>query len=116
MPRRIPIGVLGIFFVTAALFPATSSHAAVSQSIFGKKKNGQAVKEVPAQLPKPDGKPAEMTKPVKIFILLGQSNMLGFGIVEPESKEGTLSHLTRKQGKYPHLVDDAGNWTERKEV
>ena len=34
-----------------------------------------------AELPDPDGKPAEMSKPVQVFILLGQSNMLGFGRV-----------------------------------
>ena len=26
------------------------------------------------QLPRPDNKPADMTRPVKVFILLGQSN------------------------------------------
>ena len=36
-------------------------------------------KEVPKQLPDPDGKPADMAKPVQVYILLGQSNMLGFG-------------------------------------
>ncbi len=72
--------------------------------------------ELPKELPDPDGKPADMTKPVKVFILMGQSNMLGFGRVGPEDKNGTLTYLTKKQGKYPHLLDDAGNWTERKDV
>ena len=35
-----------------------------------------------AQLPDPDGKPADMSKPVQVYILLGQSNMLGFGKVK----------------------------------
>ena len=30
-------------------------------------------------IPKPDGKPADMTKPVQVFILMGQSNMVGMG-------------------------------------
>ena len=30
------------------------------------------------QLPDPDGKPADMSRPVQVYILLGQSNMLGF--------------------------------------
>ena len=30
-------------------------------------------------LPDPDGRPADMSKPVQVYILLGQSNMLGFG-------------------------------------
>jgi hypothetical protein len=30
-------------------------------------------------IPKHDGKPADMQKPVKIFVLMGQSNMVGLG-------------------------------------
>lgn len=37
--------------------------------------------DVPAMLPKPDGKPGDATKPVKVYILAGQSNMIGFGAV-----------------------------------
>lgn len=68
------------------------------------------------QLPDPDAKPAAIDKPVKVFILMGQSNMLGFGKVGPEEKNGTLEYLTRKKGKYAHLVDEKGNWTQRKDV
>ncbi|MHC4544057.1 MAG: sialate O-acetylesterase, partial [Planctomycetota bacterium] len=68
------------------------------------------------QLPDPDGKPADMSKPVQVYILLGQSNMLGFGRIDPEDKNGTLSHAVKTKKKYPYLVDDAGNWTERKDV
>lgn len=71
---------------------------------------------LPKQLPDPDSKPAAHTRPVKVFILLGQSNMLGFGRVQPEDKPGTLTHLVKKHNKYPHLVDDKGNWTTRKDV
>ena len=72
--------------------------------------------EVPDPLPDPDGKPADMSKPVKVFILMGQSNMLGFGAVGPEDREGSLLHLLKKESKYPHLVDEVGNWTVRKDV
>ena len=75
-----------------------------------------AAKDIPAQLPDPDGKPADMSKPAKVFILLGQSNMLGFGRIDPEDQKGTLSHLVKQEKKYPYLIDDAGNWTERKDV
>jgi hypothetical protein len=51
-----------------------------------------------SQLPAPDTKPAAMDKPVKVFILPGQSNMLGFGRIGPEDKKGTLENLTRKEG------------------
>ncbi len=67
-------------------------------------------------LPDPDGKPAAMDKPVQVFILLGQSNMLGFGRITPEDKEGTLTYAVKTKNKYPHLVDDQGDWTERKDV
>ena len=35
--------------------------------------------DVPAQLSDPDGKPGDATKPVKVYILAGQSNMVGMG-------------------------------------
>lgn len=34
---------------------------------------------IPAQLPAPDGKPGNAAKPVKVYILAGQSNMVGMG-------------------------------------
>ena len=72
--------------------------------------------EVSDQLPDPDGKPADMTKPLKVFILMGQSNMLGFGKISGADKPGTLEHATKSENLYPFLVDDEGNWTERKDV
>lgn len=69
-----------------------------------------------ADLPDPDGKPADISKPVKVFILMGQSNMVGAGKVRDASKPGTLEHAVKAKGLYPFLVDDAGNWTERKDV
>ncbi|MHC5027652.1 MAG: sialate O-acetylesterase [Planctomycetota bacterium] len=66
-----------------------------------------------AQLADPDGTQAEMSKPVQVYILLGQSNMLGFGKIKGE--EGSLEHAVRN-GLYPYLVDDAGEWTERTDV
>jgi hypothetical protein len=55
-------------------------------------------------------------KPVKVYILLGQSNMLGFGTVEPESKKGTLQYAVKTEKKYPNLIDQDGNWVVRKDV
>lgn len=68
------------------------------------------------QLPDPDGKGAKMSKKVKVFVLMGQSNMLGFGKVGPESKAGSLEHAVRVEKLYPFLVDEQGAWTERKDV
>ncbi len=66
------------------------------------------------ELPDPDGKPADMSKPVQVYILLGQSNMLGAGKVKGE--EGSLRFAVETKGLYPYLVDDAGAWTTRKDV
>ena len=74
-----------------------------------------AVPGTAIELPDPDGKPADMSKPVQVYILLGQSNMLGFGKVA-EDKDGRLEHAVKTKKLYPYLVDDAGNWTERKDV
>jgi len=66
------------------------------------------VKDLPDALPDPDGKEADMSKPVQVFILMGQSNMLGFG------NTGQLKGVAAE--KYPYLVDDAGEWNVRKDV
>jgi hypothetical protein len=67
-------------------------------------------------LPSPDGKPADMSKPVKVFIVMGQSNTLEMGAVGGPDKEGTLEHAVKKGNLYPFLVDEEGNWTTRKDV
>jgi Carbohydrate esterase, sialic acid-specific acetylesterase len=64
--------------------------------------------DLPTVLPDPDGKEADMSKPVQVFIMMGQSNMLGFG--NPGPVKGVAAE------KYPYLVDDAGNWNVRKDV
>ena len=74
-----------------------------------------AVAHEPAKsLPRHDGKPADMTKPVQVFILLGQSNMVGLGKVK--GGDNSLEHAVKEKKKYQYLVDDAGVWTERRDV
>ena len=68
------------------------------------------------QLPRPDGKPGDHSKPIKVYVMLGQSNMLGFGRVGPKETKGSLEFMVKEKGKYQHLVDDAGNWTTRQDV
>lgn len=82
--------------------------AALAGSTFAQK--------TPAVDLKPDGKPADMTKPVQVFILLGQSNMLGMGNIGPAEKDGTLEHAVREKKKYPYLLDTADKWTVRQDV
>ena len=67
------------------------------------------------QLPAPDGKPADMTKKVKVFIIMGQSNTLEMGKVKGD-KEGSLEYAVKTEMLYPFMVDDAANWTVRKDV
>ena len=67
-----------------------------------------------SDLPDPDGKPADMSKPVQVFILLGQSNMLGFGKIN--GGEGSLDNAVKNKGLYSYLQDDSGAWTVRNDV
>ncbi|MCF7675326.1 MAG: sialate O-acetylesterase [Akkermansiaceae bacterium] len=64
---------------------------------------------------KPDGKEADMSKPVQVFILLGQSNMVGMGEVGGD-EPGSLKDIVKTKNKYSYLLDEAGNWSERKDV
>lgn len=64
---------------------------------------------------KPDDKPGAPNKPIQVFILMGQSNMVGMGDIGPETAKGTLTHLTKIDKKYPWLVN-GDKWTERKDV
>lgn len=57
---------------------------------------------------------------VKVFILAGQSNMVGAGRVEgdPARNEGkgSLSYLAENDPKYKHLRKKSGAWVERDDV
>ena len=70
------------------------------------------------EIPDPDGQPADMSQPVQVYILLGQSNMLGFGKVNPAKgkEDGSLTHAVHDKGLYPYLIDNVGDWTVRKDV
>jgi hypothetical protein len=58
---------------------------------------------------------ADMTKPVKVFILLGQSNMVGMGNISGDKGE-SLEKAVKTEKLYPYLVDASGNWAERNDV
>ncbi len=57
---------------------------------------------------------ADRTTKVKVFILLGQSNMVGMGKIK--GGEGSLENAVKEKKKYPYLLNEVGNWTERKDV
>lgn len=52
--------------------------------------------------------------PFKITYLTKQANGLGWWL--RTDIPGTLDTVVRQDGKFPHLVDEAGNWTVRKDV
>ncbi len=68
------------------------------------------------QIARYEGRAPDMSKPVQVFILLGQSNMLGFGTVAGIDNERSLEHAVKRLSLYPYLVDDAGNWINRNDV
>jgi alpha-galactosidase len=65
-------------------------------------------------------------RPVKVFVLAGQSNMVGAGTVSPTASHlernggmGTLAYLVDHAGgdaRFTQLVDATGGWAERDDV
>lgn len=61
--------------------------------------------------------------PLKVFVLAGQSNMVGAGEVEARADrnggKGSLAHLVRDEAtaeRFAHLVDRRGDWVRREDV
>jgi hypothetical protein len=102
MKHQTPKSLLGLLAATTlGLASATAADLPVVPSL-----------PTPA---KPDGKEADMRKPVQVYILMGQSNMVGMGETGGDG-EGSLKHAIKTRNKYPYLLDEAGNWSERKDV
>ena len=53
-----------------------------------------------------------VVKKIKVFILLGQSNMVGMGFVKGEDKDGSLEYAVKTKHLYQYLVDDNHDWKE----
>ncbi|MCH2101270.1 MAG: sialate O-acetylesterase [Planctomycetes bacterium] len=60
---------------------------------------------------------------LRVFVLAGQSNMVGSGIVKADSRKndgkGTLEYLAKNaatKNKYAHLIDEEGEWKARDDV
>jgi|GEM_PF-703273 len=70
---------------------------------------------LPYPLPDPDSSPGATDKPVKVYIMSGQSNMVGFGTVNGTGDD-TLETMIKGQNKFPNLVDGNGEWTTRQDV
>ncbi len=66
---------------------------------------------------------ADAPKPIRVFILAGQSNMEGQGIIAADPKrnggQGSLEFLVKNPATAPrfkHLMDSAGKWIVRDDV
>jgi hypothetical protein len=81
----------------------TSPHSAASKP------------NIPYPLPDPDNTPPATNKPVKVFILSGQSNMVGIGEATGTAP-GTLETITKREYKFPNLLDATNGWTKRNDV
>ena len=65
----------------------------------------------------------DVAKPVRVFILAGQSNMEGAGLIKADPKrnggQGSLEFLVRDAAtakRFAPLVDSAGQWRTRNDV
>ena len=71
---------------------------------------------IPYPLPDPGTTTPDTNKPVKVFVLAGQSNMVGMGNIGALGTPGSLETITKNENKFTHLVDDADDWTTRNDV
>jgi hypothetical protein len=60
-----------------------------------------SAKEIPARLPDPDNKPPATDKPVEVYILSGQSNMVGMGDINGGSSRWGKEVLDPVVSSYP---------------
>jgi alpha-galactosidase len=77
--------------------------------------NASLKPNIPYPLPAPDASTGATNKPVKVYIMSGQSNMVGFGQIAG-SGPGTLQTITGTEKKFPNLVASGGGWTTRQDV
>jgi alpha-galactosidase len=72
--------------------------------------------KVPYPLPDPDPLDTGVsTKPVKVYIMSGQSNMVGMGDVSGTAP-GLLDTITKRENKFPNLLNGSNGWTSRNDV
>lgn len=105
---------------TSDALPRRSAIGAIFQLAFLGALSAACLAAEPAgparDLTRPDGLPPNHQRKVKVFILMGQSNMVGMGDIGPEDKPGTLTALAKGGKKYPYLLDDQGRWSVRSDV
>jgi autotransporter-associated beta strand protein len=70
---------------------------------------------VPYPLPDPNTSTGATNKRVKVYIMSGQSNMVGMGTMNG-TIDKSLATYTGSGKKFPDLVNASGGWTTRKDV
>jgi hypothetical protein len=98
-----------------AVLTALAVGVSTSEAAKGKKGGGKAAGEQAPAGPKVEagkevGKAPDMSKPVKVFIIMGQSNAVGMGKID------SLQNAVQNKKLYPYLVDDEGKWAARADV
>jgi autotransporter-associated beta strand protein len=70
---------------------------------------------VPYPLPDPNTSTGATNKRVKVYIMSGQSNMVGMGTMNG-TIDKSLATYTGSGKKFPDLVNASGGWTTRKDI
>ncbi len=70
---------------------------------------------IPYPLPAPDGSTGVTNKRVKVYIMSGQSNMVGYGRAGG-TEAATLQTITTVERKFPNLVAAGGGFVSRNDV
>ena len=112
--KKLLSSVTVIAAVTLAIGVLTAEAAKAKAKKGDKPAGDQPPAAAAMETGKTVGSAPDMSKPVKVFILLGQSNMLGMGKVA--GGEGSLENAVKNKSKYPYLVDDEGKWAVRADV
>lgn len=85
-------------------------------AVFTDPNNPAAKGPLPYPLPKPDLTPTATNKRVKVFILSGQSNMVGMGDLDPAASPGSLNWVVKTESKFTNLLTTNGTWARRNDV
>lgn len=64
---------------------------------------------IPLDLPRPDGKPGNLEKPIKVYLLSGQSNMVGMGDLRGARPEFPSVFLSTDPAIIPGVMPIGGS-------
>jgi Carbohydrate esterase, sialic acid-specific acetylesterase len=113
------VGIFSMGIVSASAAEKKAKPAKENKPAVKDENPGGALEQAKAlskDIPKNDAKPADMTKKVKVFIMMGQSNMVGMGKPGPEDAEGSLENFVKAKGVYQFLLDESGKISPRNDV